>query len=216
VGPQTSAYGDEEGPRSPDGRVAALAAKQHGVVSATQLREAGLSAQAIWRRVRSQRLHRLYRGVYAVGHEALAPRGRYLAAVLACGREALLSHRAAGAIQGLLRSSGVIEVTAARGCKPRAGIVVHRSRLIHRHDRDEVDGIPCTSVARTLVDLADLLTEERLAKAVHQAEVLRVFDLGALERARAPGRRGNHRLERVLAAYRPEPELIRSEAERRL
>ena len=78
--------------------------------------------------------------------------------------------------------------------------------------------VPITSVARTLVDLADVLTEERLAKAVHQAEILRVFDLRAIEEAlaRVPGRSGRHRLARVLAAYQPEPHFLRSEAERRL
>jgi very-short-patch-repair endonuclease len=84
-------------------------------------------------------------------------------------------------------------------------------------DRAEVNGIPVTSVARTLVDLADVLDDRRLANAVHESEVLRLFDLHAVERAQArvPGRAGRHRLVRVLAAYGDGPPLTRSEAERR-
>jgi very-short-patch-repair endonuclease len=129
-----------------------------------------------------------------------------------------LSHRAAGALQGLLDSTGVIEVTAMRGCKPKAGIAVHRSRHVHPDDRAEVDGIPVTSVARTLVDLADVLNERQLTRAVRQAELLKVLDVRAIERAaaRVAGRKGRHRLRRVLVAYQPEPHLLRSRAERRV
>ena len=84
-------------------------------------------------------------------------------------------------------------------------------------DRAVMDAIPVTSPARTLVDLAEVLTERRLADAVHESEVQRVLDLGAVERAigRVPGRRGRHRLERVLAAYEGGPPMTRTEAERR-
>jgi very-short-patch-repair endonuclease len=138
--------------------------------------------------------------------------------VLACGPGALLSHRAAAHLHGLLSSSPQFEVTAPRGRKSRGGIVVHRSRSIAEADRALVRGIPVTAVARTLVDLAEVLDERRLATAVHEAEVQRAFDLGAVERvlARLPGRKGRHRLGRVLAAYQPEPRFTRSRAERRL
>jgi hypothetical protein len=109
------------------------------------LKRAGLTEQAIWRRVQSGRLYRLHRGVYAVGHEALTPKSHFVAAVYACGPGSLLSHRAAGALQGLLDATAVIEVTARRGCKPKPGIVVHRSRIVHPDDRAEVDGIPTTA-----------------------------------------------------------------------
>ena len=160
---------------------------------------------------------RLYDGVFAVGHLPLTADSRRLAAVMACGPKALLSHRAAGAAQGLLHSSQQFEVTVPRGTRPKPGLVIHRSRLIHPDDRASVRGIPVTSVARTLVDLADVLSEERLAKAVHEAEVQRVFDLSAVEAvvARLPGRKGRHRLGRALAAYQPEPHFLRTEAERR-
>jgi len=155
--------------------------------------------------------------VYAVGHDSLTLDARCLAAVMACGPKALLSHRAAGAAQGLLRSSPQFDVTVPSPRKRKRRLVIHRSRLIHPEDRSTVRGIPVTSVARTLVDLADVLSEERLAKAVHQAEIQRVFDLMPIDRAlaRLPGRTGRHRLRRVLAAYRPDPHFTRSQAERR-
>ena len=123
---------------------------------------------------------------------------------------------AAGGCFPLRRSSTSRCRGAARG---RArGIVVHRSRCLHQEDRDEVRGIPVTSVARTLVDLGRACsTSERLAQAVKEAEIRRAFDLLAIERVltRMPGRTGRHRLAQVLAAYRPDPHFTRSGAERR-
>jgi very-short-patch-repair endonuclease len=156
--------------------------------------------------------------VYAVGHAAPSRDGRELAAVLGCGPRALLSHRSAGPRWGLLTSSASrIEVTAPRAHKPRAGLTLHRSRSLTDEDRAEIDGIPVTSVARTLVDLADVLSDPQLERAVHEAEVRRIFDLEEVDRilARVPGRRGRHRLRRVLDAYRPEDHAVESEAERR-
>jgi very-short-patch-repair endonuclease len=158
----------------------------------------------------------LHRGVYAVGHTALTNRSRLLAAVYACGPQALASHRAAGGLWRFLRPAQPIEVTAARSRTARAGIVVHRSRRLHEEDRAIVDNVPVTSVARTLVDLADVLPERRLADAVHESEVQRVFDLTAIERVldRLPGRKGRHKLRRVLAAYGDVQPFTRNRAER--
>jgi very-short-patch-repair endonuclease len=155
-------------------------------------------------------------GVYAVGHTALTHQSHLIAAVFACGEEALLSHRAAGWLWGILRGSQPIEVTAPRGRKPRKGFILHRSRLIHDEDRALVDNIPVTSLARTIVDLADVLPEDRLADVVHEAEIRRLFDLKNVERvlARLPGRKGRHKLRRVLAAYRDVQPFTRSRAER--
>jgi very-short-patch-repair endonuclease len=189
------------------------------VVSRKQLVELGFGRQAIARRIEAHRLHRLHTGVYAVGHDGLTLHSRYLAAVLACGPQALLSHHQAGRVHGLLRrTSREIHVTAPRGCKPKPGIVVHRSRLIHPDDRTTVDGIPTTSVARTLVDLADVTSDSLLAAAVNEAEVQRRFDLNQLEATldRLPGRTGRHRLARILAAYTDPPGYNTTEAERRL
>jgi hypothetical protein len=92
----------------------------------------------------------------------------------------------------LTSGAWVIEVTAPRGCKPKPGIIVHRSRVIHPDDRATVDGIPVTSVARTVVDLADVVNERELTRAVRQAEILRAFDLTAVEQVleRLPAERG--------------------------
>ena len=217
MGPRRRAYDAFEGPHSTDRALAELASRQHGVVSQAQLVDLGLTRDSIRRRVEGRRLHRLHDGVFAVGHLGLTPSSRHLAAVLACGPGSLLSHRSSGVAWRLLRSSSTIEVTAPRGRKPREGIIVHRSRLIHPDDRAVVDGIPVTSVARTLVDLADVLPERRLADAVNEAEVLRMFDLAALTAVldRLPGRRGRHRLRRVLAAYTEDAHFTRSRAERR-
>jgi very-short-patch-repair endonuclease len=204
-----------EQPRSWDALVGALAGRQHGVVAWAQLCELGVPRHVVDARLRARRWFVLHRGVYAVGHKALTWRSHLVAAVHACGPEALASHRAAGALHRLI-SSQRIEVTARRGRRPKREMTVHTTRGIRADERIRVDGIPVTSVARTLVDLADVLPEDRLAKAIQQAEILRTFDLEALERSATPGRRGEHRLHRALANYRPEPHLLRSEAERRL
>ncbi len=218
MGTTSRTYPGNQGPHSWDEAIGELAGRQHGVVSLQQLRELGLSRHRIEARVEAKRLYRLHRGVYAVGHEALTPKSHFIAAVYACGPGSLLSHRAAGALQGLLDATAVIEVTAPRGCKPKPGIVIHRSRHVHPDDRAQIDGIPTTSVARTLVDLADVLNERQLTRAVRQAELLKVFDLRAIEATieRLPGRKGRHRLKRVLVAYQPEPHLLRSKAEQRI
>ena len=203
-----------------DRAVSALAGRQHGVIAIAQLLRLGLTKDGIRRRIESGFLHRLWRGVYAVGHLALTPRSRELAAVFACGPSALLSHRSAGRLWGVLKSSSPrIEVTAPRGIKSKAGITVRASRVLDRDaDRAVIDAIPVTSLARTLVDLAEVLDDARLSDAINEAEILQLFDLTALEAAiaRVPGRRGRHGLRRVLAAYRPEPRLLRNDHERRL
>ena len=214
-----TAYGEPDGPGalSPDERVSLLASHQHGVVSTTQLHECGLTSQAIYRRAQKRRLIRLHPGVYAVGQLALHPRWSDHAAVLACGPGALLSHRSAADLHGIRRTSSPrVEVTAPRGRRGPRGISVHRSRLVHPEDRTTVDGIAVTSVARTLVDLADVLSMPDLQRAINEAELLGLFDLAALERAiaRLPNRRGRGRLRRALELYRPAAGFTRSNPER--
>ena len=196
--------------------MAELASVQHGVVSRAQLVELGFGRQAIARRLAAKRLRQLHPGAYAVGHWALTSESRDLAAVLSCGPEALLSHRAAARRHRLLRDTR-IELTARRGVKPKPGVVVHTTRVVHPDDRTLVDRIPTTSIARTLVDLADVLNDRRLTAAVNEAEVRRAFDLDAVERTldRLPGRRGRARLLRVLAAYTEPLPYSTTEAERR-
>lgn len=105
------------------GAIAALAGRQHGVVSSAQLRRIGLSESAISRRTRAGSLHRLHTGVYAVGHTALGPRARWMAAVLACGPAAALSHHAAGALWEIRATTfALVDVTVPRtGARSRPG-----------------------------------------------------------------------------------------------
>jgi len=116
------------------------------------------------------------------------------------------------------RAGGPIDVTAPRGCKPKPGLALHWSRTIHPDDRAQVDGIPTTSVARTIGDLADVLDARRLTAVVNEAEVLRLFDLKAIEQTveRLPGRRGRRRLQEALAAYADPTGYSTTKAERLL
>jgi hypothetical protein len=196
--------------------VQALAGRQHGIVKRKQVREAGLSREGVRRRVKAGWLVPLHDGVYAVGHMALTDKSHLAAAVYACGEDALASHRAGGKLWGILRGSQPIEVTGPRSREIAKGFTLHRSRCIHDEDRALIDNIPVTSLARTLVDLADVLPERQLANAVHEAEVKRLFDLRQVERVleRLPGRKGRHRLRRVLSAYKDVQPFTRSRAER--
>jgi Transcriptional regulator, AbiEi antitoxin len=87
-----------------DAAIARIAARQHGVISGEQLEGLGIGRQSLTRRVNAQRLHRIHRGVFAVGHRGLSKAGRWMAAVLACGPEAVLSHSSAGELWGMLRN----------------------------------------------------------------------------------------------------------------
>ncbi len=188
------------------------------MISAGRLIDLGASRSVVAAWTASGRLHRLHRGVYAVGHLALTQRGRELAAVLACGPHALLSHRSAAAAHNLGRPPTRIEVTAPRSRDGHNGFILHTSRRLEPQDRTEVDGIPTTTVARTLVDLAEVCTHKQVTNAVHEAEVQRLFDLKAVEevQSRLPGRTGRHLLGRVLSRYESTPRLTRSEGERLL
>ena len=198
-----------------DSLVADLAARQWGVVSLAQLRALGLSKYAVLRRVRAGRLHRVHRGVYAVGHTVLGSEGRRLAAVLACGGGAVLSHRTAAAHWGLLATSAPrIDVTVRRARDANATIRLHRSRSLDARDTTTHQGIPITSVARTLLDLAATVRRDRLERALAQAQRLDLYDHRAIEDvlARANGHRGKAALTEATAR---EPKLTRSELEAR-
>ena len=191
--------------------IAELAARQHGVVSRWQLLEIGLSADAIDRRIHDGWLHPVFRGAYAVGHPALPPWGRAHGAVLTCGPDALLSHRSAGELWGLLRTSRyVIDVTLPRRIRGQRGIAVH----FGSPDRAVRDGIPVTTVPQTLLDIASLGSRRQTERAWDQAERLELFDLVALENliVRSHGRRGTKPLRALIAEARM-PEPTRSELE---
>ena len=198
--------------------IATLAARQHGVVARRQLEALGFTAPGIKHRVACGRLHPVHRGVYAVGHASLAPRGWQLAAVLACGAGALLSHRSAAALWGLLPTARpLMDVTSGRSRRGGRGIALHRVRRLDPSDRAKRDGIPVTSVARTLLDLADVVPPTLLERAFEEAERLSLLDACAIAAAcdRGVGRRGVTRLRALVTAHRPPVALIRSELERR-
>lgn len=184
-------------------QLATLAQRQHGVLSRRQLLKAGLSSRTIRRRVEAGRLHPLHREVYALGHGVVSMRGHWLAAVLACGEGAVLSHRSAAALLGLIRFRRIpVEVSAMRG-RERTGISVHEGGL-HKDDRTEVDRIPTTTVARTLFDLAEVVDERKLEKAFEEADRLRVLRMPELEAvcARGYGRRALAPIRRLIDAAR--------------
>jgi very-short-patch-repair endonuclease len=189
--------------------VASLAADQHGVVSRSQLLQAGLSAETIKRRVRAGRLHAVHRGVYAVGHRVLTLHGHWMAAVLACGEGAALSHTTAAAAWDLCRAGGVIHVTVPGrgGRKAPAGVRLHRSPTLTPAEITQYRGIPVTRVARTIVDLARTESKDELERIVDEADRRNLVDFAALKSARSASLRA------VLRAYDPAP--TRSEMERR-
>jgi hypothetical protein len=182
------------------------------VVSQHQSVELGLTASAVLARRRSGRLYRLHRGVYAVGSPALTRHGALIAAALALGSDSAVSHwSAAWTCRMTDRHRARIDVTVPGpgGRRRRSLIVVHRSALLPG-DRQVVDGVPVTSPARTIIDLADVVAERTLERLLDQAAV-RDLDLTGL--APRPGRRGSGRLARVLERHRPGSTLTRSELE---
>lgn len=206
-------YGHQVDSR-PDVEVARRAGGQWGVLSARELRECGLSKKAVARRVRDGWLHPLYRGVYAVGHPNPPLEGRFLAAVKACGAGAVLSHFAAGAHLGLVRwDDRQPEVTViGTGARVHSGIRVHRTVFLDAADITRYEGMPVTSPARTLVDLASFLDQRRLRRAVRQAQSLRLVELRQLAEAlgRLGPRRGVTKLAQIVATG---PAPTRSELE---
>jgi very-short-patch-repair endonuclease len=182
---------DPHGPSDPTRAVGALAAEQHGVLSLDELRRCGLSGRQV---KRAGWLHRVHVGVYAVGHANLTLEGRFLAAVKACGPTALLSHRAAAAHFGFLPwEERLIDVTVPGDRRP-AGIRAHRST---RAEGKRERGIPTTTPARTLLDLAATrIPDEGLRRAVREAQAQRRVHVRDLRAALAQhrGRRGTARL----------------------
>jgi hypothetical protein len=197
-----------------DARIAALAARQHGVVTRAQLGALGLDHSAIARRMRAGRLHQLRRNVYAVGHTRLTIEGHYLSAVLSYGNQAVLSHDSAAVLWKLRPVSGPrVDVTVpGGGTRARRGaVIVHRSPLPKEHIMVR-GGIPITTPARTVVDLADCSTRRELARLIDEAHFLG-WNLPSLQPL--PGRRGAGLLAAVLAEHTPGSTRTRSELEER-
>lgn len=197
--------------------IAELAERQHGVVSRAQLGGLGLSRRAVEHRVDQGRLHVVQRGVYAVGHRLLPAEGRWMAAVLASGTGAVLSHRSAATLWGIRRTDrAAIEVTAPGCGRGRPGVERHRSLLAI----DEVTShrrIPVTTVPRTLLDLAAVLDASQLKRAVNEADVLRLGDRLTLAdlALRYPRRSGTAQVRTLLADRSLGATITRRELEKR-
>lgn len=163
-----------------DNGVAELASAQWAVFGLDQLRDLGLSAAAVRYRASTGRLHRLYHAVYGlVPADLLTRNGRYMAAVLACGPDAVLSHRSAAALLGLRATDRAkFDVTVpGRARREQPGIDVHTSTTLTAADVACVENIPCTAVSRTLLDLAEVISPRGLERALDQAEILDMLDL---------------------------------------
>jgi very-short-patch-repair endonuclease len=197
-------------------------------VTHRQLTAIGIRGSAITRRVAAGRLQRRYRGVYAVGHVQDTPEARWIAAVMACGRGAVLSHLDAAALwkiygstkgpggRGRRRSAAIHVTTPSRSSRALPGIKVHRARALDLADVTKKDGIPVTTIARTLIDLSDLLNKDRLLRAIREAEYLKLLDLDTLIAAveRANGRKRLNELKKAIERHRP-GQIIREELEHR-
>lgn len=198
--------------------LAELAERQHGVVSIRQLTgPLGYSKAAVHRAVKSGRLHPLYRGVFAIGHTKLSLHGHCLAAVLACAPHALLSHVSAAWLWGLTNTSPLpASVCAPSHRTPRSPIRLHEARSLAPGDQALREGIPVTSLPRTLLDNAATVRFEWLEKMIERSEDLELFDLQAVEDLleRTVGHHGHGRLRKAIALYKP-TSFTRSTLERR-
>jgi hypothetical protein len=199
-----------------DLRIAHLAGSQHGVVSRSQLAALGLTKREIDRRLAVARLQPLHRGVYAVGHRALTVEGRWMAAVLACGANAVLSHATAAAAWDLLPAGGgAIHVTVPGdpGRARRRGVRVHRSATIEPFDTTNHRGLPVTTPVRTVLDVAATLNGRRLEQTLDRAD--RLLDFAELQRRLEahPTRPGAPSLRAVSSRYTVGSIATRSELE---
>jgi predicted transcriptional regulator of viral defense system len=197
----------------PDLALADLAGRQWGVVSVAQLRALGIARSGVTRRVQGGRLRRVHRGVYAVGGAVLPREGRWLAAVMACGPGAVLSHVSAAVHWGLLQYEPPRpEVTAPASRKGVPEIRLHRSQSLDAQDTTHHEGIPTTTVPRTLLDIAAQVREHHLERALAQAERLQLYDQTAIQAViqRANGHRATKRLSE---AIQDDPQFTRGELE---
>ena len=188
-----------------DRLLADLAGRQHGIVASWQLAQLGVGRGALAARRQRGGLHPLHRGVYAVGHAAIGIGGRRMAAVLALGPTAVLSHRDAAALHGLRPTARrAFEVTVpANGRRSPPDLDVSCVRALHPDDVTTADGIPCTAWPRTILDCADVLPPRAVERLLDATVELRLYDERLLEAVlgRSPGRRAATVLRRVLATH---------------
>jgi very-short-patch-repair endonuclease len=196
--------------------LADVAGRQHGVVTRAQLEALGFGTATITRWVKVGRLHRLHRGVFALGHMAITWEGRCLAAVLA-RPGAVASHVTAAWIHGLLRSRpGTIHLTAPTRQRLKRNFVVHFAKL-DPDDVVDVGGIPVTSPGRTVLDLALGESARELGRLLGRAEDKELLDLRRFEAtlSRAGGHPGRGKLAAALRAHKPRDAVLRSNLEKR-
>lgn len=160
---------------TPHGRVAAVAGGQYGIATTRQLLEVELCGATIARWAKEGKLHRLHQGVYAVGHHAVPAEGRWMAATLACGSGAVLSHRSAAVLWGLLRPRGgpiEVSIPSRAGRRRRAGIRLFRCPSLQTTEVTHHRGIPVSTPARTLADMRATCPAWEVRRATRQAEFL--------------------------------------------
>src|SRR3954464_10382713 len=156
-------------PPAPDALIAAVASRQHGLITVAQLARAGVGRSSVTHRLRTGRLHRRHRGVYSVGHARLSQEGEWMAAVLAAGEGAALSHLSAAKLWNAWRRVVRGVDVLASGRRRVKGVRVHICRRLDPRDVTEHRGIPVTTVPRTLVDLSAVLSAHQLANVIHEA-----------------------------------------------
>jgi predicted transcriptional regulator of viral defense system len=215
---ETSLCGGSRRQASRDDGIAALASRQHVVFGLSQLVALGLSRNAVQKRTEAGRLHRIHQTVYSlVPPNLLTPEGHWMAAVLSCGPGAVVSHRTAAKLHGLLGYNGTkLDITVpGRHSRRRGRIVVHGSTTLGPKDVTVVNNVPCTTVARTLLDLAEVVDRRRHERAFDQAEVEEVLDMGAItdQLDRNSTRAAASRTKALLAEHYPGSTLTESQLE---
>jgi predicted transcriptional regulator of viral defense system len=187
----------------PDLRAARRAARQHGLIRYRQLVHCGLDADAIMRRVRKGWLHRVHHGVYAVGYAPQTLHAHFMAAVLAGGDDASLSHWSSSALAELVRWDGrTIEVTVrGSGGRAREGIHFHRARSLDQRDTTRIHGIPCTTPARAILEIAPQVSDRRLKRLVRKAQAEKLASVRQFEAmlGRANGHAATQRIAAIIA-----------------
>ena len=200
---QSFPTGNFPGAPPPDEALAALAARQHGVVGLAQLTAAGLTRPAITKRVARGVLHRRYRGVYSIGHAALSREGEWMAAVLACAAGTVLSHMSAAELHKLTRRFASLIAVVSPRSRTLPGVRVHTARHLDPRDVTIERGIPVTTIHRVFVDLSDELTPHELVALFREARFLGRFVAPAIRdaMARANGRHNLDVLDRALELF---------------
>ena len=198
--------------------VAELARRQDGVVGHGQLIALGFGERWIQHRIDRGWVHVVFRGAYAVGHRRISWKGRFRAALLSCGPDAMLSHWSAIRWHNIKRwAGGDIHVTVPGGGREdrQPGLVIHRVRNLRDADKAVVDGLPVTSVARTLLDMAAILRRTTLDGLLEAADEAKLLDVAKCHAVRGRGRAGSKALKRALLLYEPIPGWTRSRLEKR-